>query len=85
MKDFNKDKKKQKTSASHVEGPGFEPQRKHLLTVLKKKTYGLNTRMVQLVLDRMSTLTRHEYTHTVGPYEYITRTVQIRVWSGTAL
>jgi hypothetical protein len=53
--------------------------------VLKKTPYGLNTRMVQLVLDRMSTLTRHEYTHTVGPYEYITRTVQIRVWSGTAL
>ena len=41
MKDFNKDKKNQKTSASHVEGPGFEPQRKHLLTSTQKAALAL--------------------------------------------
>ena len=52
-----------------------------------KKPYGLNTRMVQLVLDRM--VGPYEHTHTVRTvraYAYgpdCTRTVQIRVWSGT--
>ena len=38
---------------------------------IEKNPYGLNTRMVQLVLDRM---------HTVGPYEYTNtvRTVRVR-------
>ena len=46
--------------------------------VLNKKPYDLNTRMVQLVLDRTSVLIR------ARPYAYgpNTRTVQIRVWSG---
>ena len=48
--------------------------------VLKKNPYGLNTRMVQFVLDRMSILIQSERTRTVGPYAY-GRTV--RVWSGT--
>jgi len=57
--------------------------------VLKKNPYGLNTRMVQLVLDRMSILIWSDRTRTVGPYAYgrtgpdRKRTVQIRVWSGT--